>query len=414
MSLIFVAATVAGSLTFLFKFGSYGLGDGQFNGPRGIVTDSVDNIFVSDHFNRIQKFDNNGNFIATYSGFGVFGGFNLPGGLVFDASGNLLVAECGNNRISEMDSTGQIIKVFGGYGSSIGQFNCPLDIAVSGDGKLIVSDFHNARVQRFYPNGTFIDSFGGGQLIKATYLAIDDENNIYVSDNHNHTVLKFDSNGNHLLTFGGFGSGEGNLHFPDDLEFNERDELLVADHANNRISVFDSNGGFLYAFGDHGTADGKFNLPTIIAVSNNRVYVGDYNNRIQAFSEESALDCTQALPSKSLLWPPNHKFHEIRIQNVIPWGQQNISIMITNIMQDEPVNSEGDGYTLPDGYGIGTASAFLRSERSGRGDGRVYHIFFEAQDTEGNRCSGRVTIGVGKNIKTPPVDQGQLFSSLIN
>jgi len=43
--------------SFLFEFGSFGSGDGQFKIPRGIAVDSMKNIYVADDANnRIQVF----------------------------------------------------------------------------------------------------------------------------------------------------------------------------------------------------------------------------------------------------------------------------------------------------------------------------------------------------------------------
>jgi hypothetical protein len=77
-----------------------------------------------------------------------------------------------------------------------------------------------------------------------------------------------------------------------------------------------------------------------------------------------------------------------------------VSVIITSITQDEPLNSEGSGNTCPDATGIGTATASLRAEREGNGDGRVYQITFSADDGRGGRCTGTVTVCV-------PHDQGQ-------
>ena len=76
-----------------------------------------------------------------------------------------------------------------------------------------------------------------------------------------------------------------------------------------------------------------------------------------------------------------------------------ITLSITGITQDEPVNGEADGNTSPDAT-IGSGGAFqVRAERSGQGDGRVYRVAFTASDGEGGECSGIGRIGV-------PHDQG--------
>ena len=90
-----------------------------------------------------------------------------------------------------------------------------------------------------------------------------------------------------------------------------------------------------------------------------------------------------------------------------------ITITITSIFQDEPVNGAGDGATTPDGKGVGTSTAQVRAERAGLGNGRVYHIGFVATDDHSNSCSGEILVGVPKNQGNmgAPVDDGALYDS---
>jgi hypothetical protein len=83
---------------------------------------------------------------------------------------------------------------------------------------------------------------------------------------------------------------------------------------------------------------------------------------------------------------------------------------VTGIFQDEPVGDESTG---PDGRGVGTATAEIRSDRDGGGDGRVYHIFFEAVDATGGTCSGVVRVGVTHDQSTPldVIDGGPIYDS---
>ncbi|HLE26306.1 MAG TPA: hypothetical protein VI935_11780, partial [Thermodesulfobacteriota bacterium] len=86
---------------FPLTFGSFGLGDGQFNGPSGIEVDGTGNIFVADFGNnRIQKFDSSGNFLLSFGTLGSGDGqFNGPSGVEVDSTGNIYVADTFNNRI---------------------------------------------------------------------------------------------------------------------------------------------------------------------------------------------------------------------------------------------------------------------------------------------------------------------------
>lgn len=122
--------------------------------------------------------------------------------------------------------------------------------------------------------------------------------------------------------------------------------------------------------------------------------------------------CKHAYASPDELWPPNHKLVDIAIMNVTDPDGDPVTITVTGIYQDEPTNGLGDGDTSPDGFGVGTASARVRRERSGTADGRVYHIAFKADDGMGGVCSGEVSVSVPHDQGgAPAVDQGPLYDS---
>ena len=126
--------------------------------------------------------------------------------------------------------------------------------------------------------------------------------------------------------------------------------------------------------------------------------------------------CTGAAPSLRYLWPPDGKFDQVSIVGVTDPDGQNVRIAITAIRQDEPLMARGAGNTCPDAKGVGKSKADLRAERSGGGDGRVYHLSFTANDGRGGRCSGEVKVCVprdagnrGERLRCG--DQGAAFDS---
>jgi hypothetical protein len=110
--------------------------------------------------------------------------------------------------------------------------------------------------------------------------------------------------------------------------------------------------------------------------------------------ENQAPDCAAAVPSVTELWPPNHKLREVSVGGVADPDGDPVTLTITAIAQDEPVDGSGDGSTCPDGLGVGTPSARLRAERSGGGDGRVYEVRFSADDGMGGSCDGAFVVCV--------------------
>ena len=57
----------------------------------------------------------------------------------------------------------------------------------------------------------------------------------------------------------------------------------------------------------------------------------------------------------------------------------------------------------------------VRAERAGKGNGRVYHIGFVAEDDKGGSCTGTVRVCVrhGQGAGASCVDEGPLFDSLV-
>jgi hypothetical protein len=120
-------------------------------------------------------------------------------------------------------------------------------------------------------------------------------------------------------------------------------------------------------------------------------------------------DASLAQPSQACLWPPNHKLVAISISGVSD-AEDNATITIDSVTQDEMTNSLGDGDTATDAIVHADGTVLLRAERSGTGDGRVYHVSFTASDLEGSD-SGTVDVCVQHNKKREAIDGGPLYDS---
>jgi len=113
-------------------------------------------------------------------------------------------------------------------------------------------------------------------------------------------------------------------------------------------------------------------------------------------------DCSTAFADPDALWPPNHKFRTVTVMGVTDADGNPVTIAITNVTQDEPVMGRGSGHTAPDARNVNGASVDIRAERSGRGDGRVYHLIFTATDDQGDTCTGDVTVSVPHDRRGAP------------
>ncbi len=149
---------------------------------------------------------------------------------------------------------------------------------------------------------------------------------------------------------------------------------------------------------------------------------GSSSGSAYIYSFNQPPDCSGAAPSIAEIWPANHKMVDVEILGVTDPDGDPVSITITGITQDEPVNDAGDGNFEPDGAIVGASTAQVRAERQGGkgkgkggpGNGRVYEISFVASDGKGGECAASVTVCVphdqGKGSEC--VDDGQLYDAI--
>ncbi|HSN86493.1 MAG TPA: SBBP repeat-containing protein, partial [Thermoanaerobaculia bacterium] len=120
-------------------------------------------------------------------------------------------------------------------------------------------------------------------------------------------------------------------------------------------------------------------------------------------------DCSAPFASPSTLWPPNGRMVPVSIRGVTDPDGDPVTLRVTAIRQDEPLSRKRQ----PDATGLGTATPRLRADRVGNGDGRVYHIAFEATDPAGAACTGTVTVCVPHDQGKPACgDGGALVDSI--
>jgi hypothetical protein len=127
-------------------------------------------------------------------------------------------------------------------------------------------------------------------------------------------------------------------------------------------------------------------------------------------------DTSDAYAGPGLLWPPNHKMVPVSILGVTDPDGNPVTISITGITSDEPTASDlgaGGPIYSPDAKGVGTATAILRAECSGTGNGRVYVVSFTATDSMGAVSTGCVKVCVPHDMGAgnTAIDDGQNYDA---
>ncbi|WP_240419299.1 S-layer homology domain-containing protein [Paenibacillus periandrae] len=294
--------------------GGSGSGLGEFNNPLHVAVDSNDNVYVADTNNhRIQKLTVTGA-TSVWSEWKKSGGgsgrgpgeFNNPKGVAVDSSGNVYVADSGNERMQKLTVAAGLWSewVYQGVvaGTDPGEFRYPSGVAVDSERNVYVADYDNHRIQKLnVSTGVWSEwkkSGGGlgsglGEFESPTDVAVDSSGDVYVADRYNHRIQKLTVTGATSVwsewkkSDGGKGSGLGEFDYPGGVAVDRSGNVYVADTNNHRIQKLTVATGIWSEWkksgGGKGSSLGEFNYPSGVEVdSSGNVYVADTkNNRIQ-------------------------------------------------------------------------------------------------------------------------------------
>jgi len=174
---------------------------------------------------------------------------NEPVGLAFDGSGDLYVANFGNSKISEFNSSGQLLRAFSGSG-----LTGPEGLAVDSAGNLYVAYGNLHMVAEYNSTGTLLTSHFVTGVNFATGLAFDGSGNLYVANGS--VVSEFNSSGtsiNHAFASALLGYG---------VAFDDTGDLYVVNNSGNSVWEYNSSGQRIEEI-----TDPSLNGPTFIAIS---------------------------------------------------------------------------------------------------------------------------------------------------
>lgn len=264
----------------------------QLSYPDGLAFDAAGDLYISDHYNQVVREVTPAGVITTVAGNGTAGKsgdggsatsaqLSYPGGLAFDAAGNLLVTDSGNGAIRKVDTAGAISTVVGGgtlgtAGNGGPATDAPLNfpgfLAVDAAGNLFVADGADSVVREVSPegiittvagNGTYGYSGDGGlataaQLNNPNGLALDAAGDLFIADAGNNVVREVTPAGiittvagNGAAGYGGDGgpAADASLHLSGyfgvsgvPLALDDQGDLFIGDDGNGVIREVNAAG----------------------------------------------------------------------------------------------------------------------------------------------------------------------------
>jgi len=298
--------------------------DATLSYPQGLAFDSAGNLYIADAgSNRIRMVNTSG-VITTFAGNGnnansgdggpaVNASLNTPTAIVFDAKGDLLIADTGNNEIRMVSPQGIITKVAGTGNAAFdvdngtvatAAFSGPTGLAVDKLGNIYVADTGNQRVRLLGTNGLTsvlagdgtAGSFGDGrqattaEVSSPGTLVFDTAGNLYIADIGNDRVRQINTAGV-MSNYAGSGTvaagGDGGYAIAANLNLqgigiDPNNNLLIADGANYRVRFVTAATGVITTIGGNGLV--TYN-PQNLLLNGDTLYFSDTSaNRIRQMS----------------------------------------------------------------------------------------------------------------------------------
>jgi hypothetical protein len=224
-----------GNGNFQFAFGSAGGGPGQFQTPEGIAISPNNYVYVVDagHY-KVQAFDLSGVWQFEFGSQGAGNGLFLsPVGVAVNSLGQVYVSE--SNRVQKFDQFGNFISIVGTNNTGSNAYDSPrfLEVDRSTD-NVYVTDWYG-EVLVYNSSGVLVNTVnvGGPTLDVAVSSSY-----VYVVRNDN-TIQKYTLGLSFITSFGGTGGGSGTFSQLTSIEIeNNFDRLYLTDVGLDDIQIF--------------------------------------------------------------------------------------------------------------------------------------------------------------------------------
>lgn len=162
--------------------------------------------------------------------------------------GDMFLLDCDNHRVLRYGAGGELLGEVGGAGSGTLQFYSPVDL--DADGQTVwVLDRQNRRLVRLnrvlnhveeIPLAPPADNLEAPLWYDGVSAAANGD--VFLLDKRAPQAVRISAGGDILASYGGFGTGNGRLENPSDMDAAQDGSLFVVD--GRRLVIFDRSGNF--------------------------------------------------------------------------------------------------------------------------------------------------------------------------
>ena len=216
------------------KFGTRGRKKGELYYPNGLILDRNESIYIADTGNRrIQIFSTAGKFVAEFGKEKL----NRPDSIALDDKWGF-VSDWNLDTVFKFQITNNKYVCQSGKG----ELNFPTGITVDTNGEVLVADCDNNRIAILNSELKLVRKIGKDKLIQPLDVKIN-KNNIFVADSNKiNNIHIFTQSGDIIRSFIKLDNGTGPIHFCFDLYNN----IIVSDCSSMSIQIYTINGELIH------------------------------------------------------------------------------------------------------------------------------------------------------------------------
>jgi uncharacterized protein (TIGR03437 family) len=245
-----------------------------------VAVDNSGNIYIADTNNQRIRKVNSAGIISTIAGSGIQGfdgdgsanptaQLDTPVGIFLDTTGNLLIADAGNDRIRKLNLTSGVLTTIAGKGYGSGTpdgtaatntfLRYPTSVVADVAGNIYISNTSGHNIKKINSAGILTNFAGNGvagfggdgadaklaQLDSPGGIAVDGAGNLYVTDQRNNCLRKINGSGI-MTTIAGRGANanlkdpviapaDATLNAPAGVVVDRAGNIIIADTNNHRV-----------------------------------------------------------------------------------------------------------------------------------------------------------------------------------